>query len=254
VEIIQTGSGETIIFVHGLVGNRNAFKREYQYFCSDYQVVGYDLLGHGSDRGKEISFSLENLLAQLHDVYRQAGVEKAHLCTLSYGCYIANLFAAEYPEKVLSLCHIGGHYNNPSQLFDVFQSYWERIDDEYLLWLHQYSDAINPSVKGAFNPFALLSNAVYYKLGRQLYPTVLKDALGHRVLFDMKTCLATLKQPMLWVMGGYDHLYKTCLYDLDKIVPHVQYKELPLAGHAANIFRPGYFQKQYAEFLRMLKS
>ncbi|MEC3020930.1 alpha/beta hydrolase, partial [Bacillus cereus] len=108
---------ETIIFIHGLVGNRRAFKKEQKRFSASYNIITYDLLGHGDDKGEAIDFSLQRLVDQLLNLYEQEGIKKAHICALSYGCYISTIFAQMHPEKVLSICHIGGHYNNPSRLY-----------------------------------------------------------------------------------------------------------------------------------------
>ncbi|WP_242220883.1 alpha/beta fold hydrolase [Bacillus cereus group sp. BfR-BA-01380] len=241
---------KTIIFIHGLVGNRRAFKKECKLFSSSYNIITYDLLGHGDDKGQAIDFSLNQLVGQLSDLYEKEGIQQAHICALSYGCYIATIFAHKYPEKVLSLCHIGGHYNNPSILFNVFQKFWEKRNNEYSSWLYQYASTIFPSGILKANPFAIVSKNIYYRFGLQLHSSIIRESLRHRLEFDLKSRLRELTQPILWVMGEHDHLYKSCLFDLKSILPNVSYKEIPLAGHAANIFRPNYFYDLYSQFLR----
>ena len=66
---------ETIIFIHGLVGNRRAFKRN-KTFSSSYNIITYDLLGHGDDKGEAIDFSLQRLVDQLLNLYEQEGIKK----------------------------------------------------------------------------------------------------------------------------------------------------------------------------------
>ena len=241
---------ETIIFIHGLVGNHRAFKKEYKFFSPSYNIITYDLLGHGEDKGQAIDFSLERLVQQLSEIYEREGVQQAHICALSYGCYISTIFAHTYPEKVLSLCHIGGHYNNPSMLFDVFQKFWEKREDEYSSWLYQYANTIFPSSIRKVNPFAVISKNIYYRFGLQLHPSLIVESVRNRLEFDLKSQLRELTQPVLWVMGEHDHLYKSCLFDLKSILPNVLYKEIPLAGHAANLFRPHYFHDLYSQFLK----
>ncbi|MDG2794126.1 hypothetical protein P7M42_23780, partial [Vibrio parahaemolyticus] len=78
---------------------------------------------------------------------------------------------------------------------------------------------------------------------------IIAQSLRHRLEFDLKSKLKSLPHPILWVMGEHDHLYKSCLFDLKSILPNVLYKEIPLAGHAANLFRPNYFHDLYDRFL-----
>jgi pimeloyl-ACP methyl ester carboxylesterase len=249
LQIRKDSGKETIIFIHGLVGNHRAFKKECKLFSPHYNIITYDLLGHGEDKGQAIDFSLERLVEQLSDVYTKEGIKQAHLCTLSYGCYIGILFAHSYPEKVLSLCHIGGHYNNPSDLYDVFKKFWDKRDMKYSAWLYQYASTIFPAGITSGNPFALISKNIYYRFGLKLHPSIILESLRHRLEFDLKSRLQELTHPILWVMGEYDQLYKSCLVDLKTILPHVLYKEIPLAGHAANLFRPNYFYDLYSRFL-----
>jgi pimeloyl-ACP methyl ester carboxylesterase len=252
VSFLQTNKHsekETIIFIHGLVGNRRAFKKEHKRFSASYNIITYDLLGHGDDKGEAIDFSIQRLVDQLLNLYEKEGIKKAHICALSYGCYISTTFAQMHPEKVLSICHIGGHYNNPSRLYNVFQNFWEKRGDEYSSWLSQYASTIFPSGILRANPFAVISRNIYYRFGLQLHSSIIAESLRHRLEFDLKSKLKALPHPILWVMGEHDHLYKSCLFDLKSILPNVLYKEIPLAGHAANLFRPNYFHDLYAKFL-----
>lgn len=99
------------------------------------------------------------------------------------------------------------------------------------------------------NPFAVISRNIYYRFGLQLHSSIIAQSLRHRLEFDLKSKLKSLPHPILWVMGEHDHLYKSCLFDLKSILPNVLYKEIPLAGHAANLFRPNYFHDLYDRFL-----
>jgi len=245
----RIGEKETIIFIHGLVGNDRAFKKEKIALSPHYRVISYNLLGHGDDKGTETPFRLDDLIHQLEEIYRIHRVEKAHLCTLSYGCYIGTIFASLFPQKVTSLCCIGGHYNNPSALFSVFEEFWNRRDEPYSRWLNAYTSKIFPLWSQGFDPSCFISKKVYYRLGLTMHPTVIVESLRHRIHFDLKARLKQLTHPVLWVMGGFDHLYKSCLYDLQTLVPHVIYREIPFAGHAAHLFRPDVFRSIYLRFL-----
>lgn len=67
---------ETIIFIHGLVGNRRAFKKEHKRFSASYNIITYDLLGHGDDKGEAIDFSIQRLVDQLLNLYEKEGIKR----------------------------------------------------------------------------------------------------------------------------------------------------------------------------------
>jgi pimeloyl-ACP methyl ester carboxylesterase len=239
---------ENIVFIHGLTGTKRAFTKQMEYFDEGFNTYSYNLLGHGDDRGKPVEFTLENLIKQLEDFFDAEGLENAHICSLSYGCYLSTIFANKWKWKVKSLCFIGGHYNSPSQLFYVFQHYWESRDEEYSVWLKKYSHDIYPR-ESMIDPYSIISHKIYYKYGLQLADNVLIDAIYHRLNYDLRSDLTKLTMPVLWIMGDHDHLYKTSLTDLETVIPHVIYKEMKHAGHAANMFRPSCFNDLYEEFL-----
>ncbi|MFC0272624.1 alpha/beta fold hydrolase [Metabacillus herbersteinensis] len=239
---------ETIVFIHGLTGSKQAFRKQIAYLADSYNTYVYDLLGHGEDRGKAVDFTLKNLVKQLEDFFEEKGIERAHICSLSYGCYPSTIFANKWQDKVLSLCFIGGHYNSPSPLRDIFQQYWDCRNEPYPLWLKKYSHAIYPK-DGLIDPYSIVSNKVYYKYGLELHKDILRDALEHRLNYDLRSDLASLTLPVLWVMGDHDSLYKSSLRDLDQVIPHVVYSELKHAGHAANLFQPNCFKEVYGVFL-----
>ena len=45
-------------------------------FSSSYNIITYDLLGHGDDKGEAIDFSLQRLVDQLLNLYEQEGIKK----------------------------------------------------------------------------------------------------------------------------------------------------------------------------------
>jgi pimeloyl-ACP methyl ester carboxylesterase len=253
MKVFQKGTGEALIFIHGIVGNHRAFKNHLDSFSADYHVIAYDILGHGDDRGEWVPFSIKDLVDELLTVYRETGIQRAHLCSLSYGSYIANAFASEYPEKVLSLCHIGGYYNNPSRLLDTFIELWETRDEEFYEWVKRISILLNPNTNTMPNPFAEESQTIWYKYGIQIHSSILKEWIEQCVFFDIKSRLHQIVHPVLWIMGEYDYLYKTSLYDLKDIIPQVEYIEIPDAGHVAHIFQPQHFEKAYRRFLQTKK-
>ncbi|MGD6816398.1 alpha/beta fold hydrolase [Metabacillus sp. 113a] len=239
---------ETIIFIHGLTGSKRAFRKQIDYFSHHFNTYAYDLLGHGEDRGRQTDFSLEGLTRQLEELYEREQIEKAHLCSISYGCYPSTIFAAKYKEKVSSLCYIGGHYNSDSPLTYVLQHFREHQYENYPEWLRRYSKDLFPK-SGVVDPYALISSKLYYKYGLELHEDVLKKAIDHRLEYDLRSDLEKIEVPVLWVMGDHDNLFKSGITDLGEVVPHAVYKEIPHTGHAANMFRPYAFRRMYAEFL-----
>ncbi|WP_227939549.1 alpha/beta fold hydrolase [Alkalihalobacillus deserti] len=99
---------ETIIFLHGMVGNKNAFKKEIEKLKDQYLCIAYDFYDP-NDLAVEGVLSLDLLVEQLYSKYVKAGIEQAHLCTLSFGSIVAMAFANKYPNMVTSMTFVGGY-------------------------------------------------------------------------------------------------------------------------------------------------
>ncbi|GAB6422837.1 alpha/beta hydrolase [Bacillus luti] len=239
---------QNIIFLHGITGNRNAFQKEYEYLKDTYNCLWYDFPGYGDDTlGVDLPFTLDLLVEQLDNEYTKAGIESAHICTLSFGCLPAMAFAHKYPEKVDSLMFSGGYCNVPSQ-FQTNLKYLIESKEEYSNedWVKQYGILQNPNNK-AINEDC---EAIFFKYGQLLHPNVFEKAVRIQLEFDSEKVLKAIKCPILWVMGEYDNLYKGTLYKVNEWAPHVVYKELKGAGHVAHIHEPKQFMVEYEAFLR----
>ncbi|WP_368503195.1 alpha/beta fold hydrolase [Alkalihalophilus sp. As8PL] len=234
---------ETIIFLHGIVGNRNAFKREMEVLQAHYHCISYDLY----DPKLEGQFSLEQLIEQLYRIYTKAKINRAHLCSLSFGCIIAKGFARKYPEMVLSMTFVGGYCCKVPSLFDQKLTKVLAIKDryEYVEWIKLYARLFNPNI-----PFiAEDSAAIFLNYALQVHPLALEKAIFLQREFDSSAALVTMKMPILWVMGEWDELYKSTLRDLSQFIPHVHYIELKNAGHVAHIHQPEPFMAIFQSFL-----
>ncbi len=238
---------ETIIFLHGVVGNKNAFKIEMDKLKDQYNLIAYNFYDPDT-LGQDHPFSLELLLEQLYTHYKNNGLAAAHICTLSFGCIPAMAFAKKYPDMVTSLTFVGGYFCNvPSKLhMKRAQLYKEKQEFDYTTWLKRYAKSLNPNKKQIPED----SEAIFVKHALMLHPNVLEKAIQIQLEFDTRKVLKGMDVPILWVMGEYDKLYKETLLELKHYVPQIEYKELEKAGHAAHIHQPEQFMSVFKPFLK----
>lgn len=94
------GSGEPIVFIHGFTLDHTMWKPQVDYLSGKYQVITYDLRGFGKSSLPNGPYSHA---ADLHALFKQLNITKAHIVGLSLGGRIATNFTLDYPEKVKSL-------------------------------------------------------------------------------------------------------------------------------------------------------
>jgi pimeloyl-ACP methyl ester carboxylesterase len=102
-------SAESILFIHAAFADHTSFDEQLEFFAKDYQVITLDLIGHGksiiADKGDSISKTAD-YICKLLEI---EAIHKIHLVGISIGAVLIQDFANKFPDKVASLCCIGGY-------------------------------------------------------------------------------------------------------------------------------------------------
>ena len=89
----------TIIFIHGFPLNKTMWDKQVELLKTDFRVITYDIRGHGeSDAGND-PFSIDLLVSDLIGFMDVLEIDKASICGLSMGGYIALNAIENYPER-----------------------------------------------------------------------------------------------------------------------------------------------------------
>lgn len=100
----RSGKGETIVLIHGFTGNKDHWTRFVRYLPEDYRVLAFDMPGHGdNDQSFEKTYAVDYMASTLDQAVDSMGISRFHLAGNSMGGWISTLYAARYPQKVMSL-------------------------------------------------------------------------------------------------------------------------------------------------------
>ncbi|MEM7239028.1 MAG: alpha/beta hydrolase, partial [Pseudomonadota bacterium] len=94
------GSGPPLILVHGIGAARDAWRFMVPFLARRFQVITYDLRGHGASPCLDPAFGLDDLVADLDRVRERAGVPTAAIAGHSLGGMIGPAYARAYPDRV----------------------------------------------------------------------------------------------------------------------------------------------------------
>lgn len=126
------GRGKTLVFIHGLSDNLYYWQPLVDTLKDNYQILRYDLRGHGlSELGKEkISMDLyvEDLLSLLDNLE----LSQVNLIGLSLGGAIALDFTIKHPERVSSMVLMSSFYKSDKYLTNVFNSLKRSLEKSFL--------------------------------------------------------------------------------------------------------------------------
>jgi 3-oxoadipate enol-lactonase len=97
------GQGEPLLFIHGLASSSRSWKKQVPLFSQHYQVITFDIRGHGrSDKPIE-PYSIELFASDTRELMRAIGISSAHVVGFSMGGMVAFQLAVDAPELVRSL-------------------------------------------------------------------------------------------------------------------------------------------------------
>ena len=96
-------NGSTLLFIHGVGLNQQVWQPQIEYFAERYQVLVYDMLGHGRSRQPDAAATLDDYVAHLVLLLDQLGIEQVAVVGHSMGALVAVAFALTQPSRVASV-------------------------------------------------------------------------------------------------------------------------------------------------------
>jgi len=101
---VEGGKGETVLLLHGFGGDKDNWTRFSKYLTKRYHVIVPDLPGFGeSSKIWSDQYDIATQVKRLHQYAKKIGLRKFHIAGNSMGGLIAGVYAATYPDEVLSL-------------------------------------------------------------------------------------------------------------------------------------------------------
>ena len=98
-----------VVLIHGLGLSRHIWKWQLAPLFDSYQVLTYDLFGHGDSVAPPITPALGMFSDQLIDLLDHCGIESAAIVGFSLGGMVARRFAQDEPGRTTAL----GILNSP---------------------------------------------------------------------------------------------------------------------------------------------
>ena len=103
-----------IVFVHGVGLSNKIWKPQINFF-KEYNILTYDLLGHGKTPLKKTKVTFNDFSQQLLNLINELKFEKVHLVGFSLGALIARHFASKHNDRLCSLIIHGSIYKRTEE-------------------------------------------------------------------------------------------------------------------------------------------
>jgi pimeloyl-ACP methyl ester carboxylesterase len=241
------GDGETIVFLHGLLGSSKSWAFQFDRLSRDYRMIAWDAPGYG--QSEMVSASIDAFVDALRELIANIGQPRVSLVGHSMGGTVAACFAAAFPELVsrlvLSCSHAG--YGDPET--EPMSAKFERRMREL--------DEIGPIAYGVNRARGLLPDSVpacvvdyAAAIVSETNPEALRRATRMLQRADNRPLLPKLKMPILVLTGEMDSDVQPHLKaDLLRLAPITRHVEMPGLGHAPYFEAPDYYTSLIEDFL-----
>jgi len=103
LSVLEAGTGNPIIFVHGVVTTSNIFSKYLSAYSPDFRGIAVDLRGYGDSQKPDGGFTIKQFSKDLIALADKLEIEKPIWVGVSMGGMILQQLALDYPERVRAL-------------------------------------------------------------------------------------------------------------------------------------------------------
>lgn len=136
------GSGEALVFIHGLSDNLLYWELLASDLKKYYRILRIDLRGHGDSELGNDEITLDTYVQDLKNLLDELKIQNVNLIGFSLGGIVALDFIRTYPEAVSSLVLMSSFYKVDGHLENVFAQFRNALENSF----GEFYDLILPMV------------------------------------------------------------------------------------------------------------
>jgi pimeloyl-ACP methyl ester carboxylesterase len=203
ISYFEKGEGETIVFLHGFMENKNMWHAFTTQLSDNYHVVTIDLPGHGESESLGPVHEMSAMAMVVREVLRNAEVEKCTLVGHSMGGYVSLAFASLFPEMLQGLVlfhsHAAGDTEegkiNRERAIEVIQNNRQNYISSFI------SDLFAPANKEVF---ASEIEKLIGEANNMTSNAIIAAQKGMKLREDKTNWLKQTDVPVLFIIGEHD--------------------------------------------------
>jgi pimeloyl-ACP methyl ester carboxylesterase len=254
--VFDQGHGTPLIVIPGVQGRWEWMKPTLDELGKRCRALSYTLCGDiGSGMKFDPTLGFNNFVRQLDELFERTGIERAALCGVSYGGFIALRYAAVHPERVSSLVFVSapapGWIPNERQ-----QRYLKRPWQSAPAFVAGAPLRLWPEIRAAYDtPRERLSFCVRHA-ARVVAAPIVPQRMAARVTLqqqlDFVPDCARVKAPTL-IVTGEDGLDQVVPAEVTRryrqLIPGAHYVQMKRSGHIGMLTHPAQFADIVSGFI-----
>jgi proline iminopeptidase len=246
--MFDQGSGPPLVVVPGTQGRWEWMAPSLRELRKNCRTVSYSLSGDlGSDQRYDPALGFDNYIRQLDAVFERTGLERAAVCGVSYGGFVALRYAARRPGRVSSLILVSapapGWVPNERQRRYISRPWrsapgfvvtaplrlWPEIQAAYDTWPERLRFAARHAAR---------------VLAAPIIPPVMAERIRVQQAQDFAPDCAAVKAPTL-IVTGEDGLDRVVPVEVTRryrsLIPGAQHALIERSGHIGMLTHPARF-------------
>ena len=248
------GEGDTIVFLHGWGVNGRIWRQQIKYFSDSYQVIYFDLPGHGESTWKKVP--LEVMAHDLIEIFDKLGWDQVTIVGSSLGGMFSMKIFDLSPGKIKKMVFVGS-----MPKFSQSEDYPHGIEVARIRKLSGQLDSAYPSIVNVFFRSLFTKEEresrrfKWLQRFRQTDVSPMKPALVEYLDIleqeDLRDVLERINRPVQFINGAEDNICtKATVEYLRSIKPRARFDEFAQCGHFPFLSKPHEFNQILEEFLK----
>lgn len=252
------GKGRPLVCIHGAWTDHRLWNPQIDELSSDYEIVVYDVRGHGkTGPSAERRYTIDLFAADLNALVEELKLEQPIICGLSLGGMIAQTYAVRYGDSLRALVLADTAVSTTLTLRDKLTRLafpgWAMRGTVRLLGPARYVNVAYwlAEVTRGEDWFGRDENVRSYVRETMSSFDTTEFNKVFRAIYDFRRVnLAAIQVPTLVLNGEYESrsVFAHTTH-IEGMIPDVRTKVIPHAGHTSNMENSKTFTREVSDFL-----
>lgn len=246
--IYDKGSGPPVIVIPGVQGRWEWMRSALEAMSTRCRAISYSLAGDfGSGQKLDPALGFENYVQQLDAIFDRTGLDRAAICGVSYGGFIALRYAATRPERVRSLILV----SSPAPGWTPTERQRRYVSRPWLMapaFVAAGPMRLGPEIRAAFDTWpARLGFALRHAVriaAAPIIPSLMASRVTLQQGLDFAADCARVTAPTL-IVSGERHLDRVVPTEVtrryESLIRGARYEMMERTGHIGLVTRPDRF-------------
>jgi len=241
------GTGQPVLFIHGLGSSCRDWEEQVAFFSPDYKVVTFDVRGHGLSDKPSGPYSIELFSKDTAALIATLDLSPVHVVGISMGGMIAFQLAVDHPELLKSMTIVNSGPEMFAHTFKDRLQIFQRSILFRLLSMRKIGEVIGGKLFPNADQQALRAMMIerWAKNDKQAYMASFKAIVG----WSVAKHIGNIQIPTLVIAADGDYTPLSIKEAYVSKMPNAQLVVIKNSHHATPLDQTEAFNKALVDFL-----